>query len=211
MTHQDQGMLSVTKQKVLMAGVVSLIAACSLEPKRIDLPTTTRIIVQPATPSETDQLLAYAGKIRKLDAREFGLEREQVRAAFQRDKTDVSRVRYALLLASAGSATSAIDDVELTTVIEPLAGTPPNSINGDTGSEELRTLAQVLHGMTLERRKLREQLRESQARLNLAKRDEVREGESRALRAKVDELEKKLSALKSIDRSVNRRLEAPTK
>ena len=63
----------------------------------------------------------------------------------------------------------------------------------------------------LERRKLREQLRESQAKFNLAKRDEVREGEARALRAKVDELEKKLDALKSIDRSVNRRTEAPTK
>jgi hypothetical protein len=194
-------------QRILLLVLPVLLAACALEPKRAESPTTTRIIVQPATPSETDQLLAYAARIRKLSVAELGNEREQARSAFQRDKTDVSRVKYALLLAAAPASSSTDDD--LASALDPIL--TATASNTATDSTELRTLAQVLHGMVSERRRLREQLRESQARLNLSKRDEVREGEARALRAKVDELEKRLDALKSIDRSVSRRTEAPTK
>lgn len=198
---------AMNMQKILLPVLPVLLAACALEPRRVEPPPATRIVVQPAAPSETDQLLAYAAKIRKLASSDLGIEREQTRTAFQRDKTDASRVKYALVLAAASA--NAADDTDLTAALDPVISTTASNTAAD--SAELRALAQVLHGMASERRKLREQLRESQARLNLSKRDEVREGEARALRAKVDELERKLDALKSIDRSVNRRTEAPTK
>ena len=97
--------------------------------------------------------------------------------------------------------------MELIAALEPVVATPA----GETAGAELRLLAQVLHVTAIERRKLREQLRESQVRLVAARRDEPREAETRALRAKVEDLEKKLNALKSIDRSVNRRVETPRK
>ena len=197
------------RKKILLAALPALLAACALEPKRTEVPTTTRILVQPAQPSESDRLLAYAGKLRKLESREAAGEREQSKTGYLRDKTEFSRLKYALALSLVSSPA---EESELIALLEPLVGTPTSgaSANG-AESSELRTLAQVLHTMAVERRKLREQLRESQAKVSAARREETREGEARALRAKVDELEKKLDALKSIDRSVNRRTEASSK
>ena len=135
---------AITMQKILLSLLPVLLAACALEPKRAEPPTTTRIIVQPATPSETDRLLAYAAKIRKLAAGELGIEREQARAAFQRDRTDASRVKYALVLASAPVG-SAVDDNELAAVLDPFSTSTATNAAGE--SADLRTLAQVLHGM----------------------------------------------------------------
>ena len=82
---------------------------------------------------------------------------------------------------------------------------------GTTTDAEIRVLATLLHGFATDRRKFREQLRDTQARLSLARKDDIRDAEARALRAKVEELETKLNALKSIDRSVNRRADSPPK
>lgn len=181
-----------------------LLAACALEPKRIETPPETRFVVQPAPPSEADQLLGFATKMRKLDAREFGAERDNARALFQREKTDFNRLRYALALAQspAASTTAAQDDVELMTVVEPL-------VSGTAADSDVRTLAMLLYGVVSERRKMRDQLRDTQSRLALAKKDDARDAEARALRQRVEELEAKLNALKSIDRSVNRRADLP--
>ncbi|MEP7156521.1 MAG: hypothetical protein ABI905_12155 [Betaproteobacteria bacterium] len=182
-----------------------LLAACAVEPKRIETPPETRFVVQPALPSEADQLLAYATKMRKLEAREFAAERESARNQFMREKTDFNRIRYALLLAqfSGHAATSAQDDAELISVIEPVAA------GAAVPDSDVRTLAAILYGVVNDRRKVREQLREVQGRLAVAKKEDTRDAEARALRQRVEELETKLNALKSIDRSVNRRTESP--
>jgi polyhydroxyalkanoate synthesis regulator phasin len=75
----------------------------------------------------------------------------------------------------------------------------------------MRALAMLLHNLVSERRKVREQLRDTLARLVLARKEDTRDAEMRALRARVEELENTLSALKSIDRSVNRRAEPERK
>lgn len=197
----------MARPTLLLVLLAALLSGCAIEPRRAEPPTTTRVIVQPAPPSEVDQLLAYSARLRKLEPRELALEREQARSAVLRDKSDFSRVKLALLLAAATATHTASEDVELIAALEPVVATPA----GETAGAELRLLAQVLHVIAIERRKLREQLRESQVRLVAARRDEPREAETRALRAKVEDLEKKLNALKSIDRSVNRRVETPRK
>jgi hypothetical protein len=191
--------------------LVALLAGCALDPGRIEAPREARNLVQPSPPSAADQLLGQVAKVRKLEAREFAAEREIARNQFQQDRSDFNRVKYALMLALtpvttfSPSATSAQDDVELISLIDPLlAVTVPGSPPVDT---EVGALAMLLHGAASDRRKLREQLRETQLRLALAKKDDSREAEARALRARVEELETKLNALKSIDRSVNRRAE----
>ena len=77
----------------------------------------------------------------------------------------------------------------------------------DAQKTEVRALAMLLAGMAQERKKLRDLLRETQTRINTLRRDDTKEMEVRALRSRVAELERNLAALKSIDRSVNRRSE----
>lgn len=188
----------------------SLLTACAFESKRIDAPGS-RMIDQHRPPSEADQLLGHIARTRKLEAREFAVEREMVRTQFQNDKSDFNRVKYALMLAMAPGATSTVsnlsvqDDVELIAVVEPLIA---SSGSGNTpGASSVRALAALLHGVVSDRRKVREQLRDTQSRLVLAKKEDTRDAEARALRARVEELETQLNALKLIERSVIRRAE----
>ena len=200
----------ITRTSIALV-LTGLLAACALEPKRIEAPPETRIIVQPAQPSAADQLLGHVAKMRKLEARELAVERENARNQFQRNKSEYNRVKYALMMALApvASASAAQDDIELIGVIEPLiAGAGAVSAAPDS---EVRALATLLYGVVNDRRKVRDQLRDTQSRLALAKKDDTRDAETRALRARVEELEGKLNALKSIDRSVNRRAESTGK
>ena len=208
------------KIKILLLVPVALLAACALEPKRVELPPAL-VIVQPAPPSETDQLLTYMMQTRKLDVREFATEREQLRILFQTDRSEFSRVKLAMLIASTPSTSSPAaanlvansnDDAELISLLEPLVNNTGAS-NADASvtpqTSEIRALAMLIYGIAQDRKKLRDQWRESQARVTALRRDDTKDAEARTLRARVEELEAKLAALKSIDRSVNRRSEAP--
>jgi chromosome segregation ATPase len=166
-------------------------------------------MVKPARPSEVEQLLGHVAKVRALETREFITERESARSQVLQDKSDFNRIKYALVLALAPTASTSPalagqDDVELLSLIEPLISAGSGSTSTDS---EVRALATLLHCVVSERRKVREQLRDTQSRLTIARKDDTREEEARALRARVEELETKLNALKSIDRSVNRRAE----
>ena len=208
------------KIKILLLVPVALLAACALEPKRAE-PPPALVIVQPAPPSETDQLLTYMMQTRKLDVREFATEREQLRILFQTDRSEFSRVKLAMLIASTPSTSSPAaanlvansnDDAELISLLEPLVNNTGAS-NADASvtpqTSEIRALAMLIYGIAQDRKKLRDQWRESQARVTALRRDDTKDAEARTLRARVEELEAKLAALKSIDRSVNRRSEAP--
>lgn len=201
-------------KSILLLLLACLLSACALEPKRAE-PPVTRLIVQAAEPSAADKLLAYITQTRKLDAREFAIEREQMRAAFQTEKSEFNRVKLALLLASTSASTSgnfsagASDDAELIALLEPLgrdvnAPTTESAAASDAQAG-VRALAMLMVGLAQDRKKLREQSRDAQARLTTLRRDDSKELEARALRARVSELERKLAAIKSIDSSVNRR------
>ena len=196
---------------IFLLAPICLFGACTIEPRRVE-PPATRMIEQVASPSDVDQLLAYMMQSRKLDAREHATEREQMRNTFQTEKSEFNRVKLAMLLTSstATSATYANDDAELMALLEPLvrganASTTDVAVNAQ--KTEVRALAMLLAGMAQERKKLRDLLRETQTRINTLRRDDTKEMEVRALRSRVAELERNLAALKSIDRSVNRRSE----
>lgn len=212
-------------KSLLLLVPISWLGACAIEP-RLAQPPATRVILQPAAPSEADQLLLYVLQTRKLDAREFVAERDQVRNAFQSEKTEYNRVKLAVLLASAPTSlvsptpatisASTSDDTELIALLEPLARDTATSIAEASSKErkddsrmEIRALATLLYGMAQDRKKLRDQWREVQTRLNALRKDDTKDAEARVLRARIEELERNLAALKSIDRSVNRRAETP--
>ena len=202
--------------RILPLVPVCLFTACALQPKYNEQ-LAVPVIAQPAPQSETDQLLAYLMQTRKLDAREFVIEREQTRNAFQTEKSEFNRVKLALLLASIPAllmpySANASDDTELIALLDPLvnnAGAATADASTLAQKTELRALAILMHGIAHDRKKLRDQWREAQARVNALRRDDTKDVETRALRARVEELERKLAALKSIDRSVNRRSEVP--
>ncbi len=194
----------MTMQPTLANGVLAstlcLIGACTLPARTVALAPETRLVIQPAPPSEAEQLLAFAYKFRKLEPREAAADRDALRAIAARERGDFARVKLAIALALAAPLTAA-EDAELLATLEPIVG-------GASGADtEMRGLAIILHAAAADRRKLRDQVRELQAKASQARRDDTREAETRALRAKVEELEAKLLALKSIDRSVNRRTE----
>ena len=196
---------------IFLLASICLFGACALEPKRVE-PLVARTIEQVAASSEVDQLLAYMMQSRKLDARELAAEREQMRNTFHSEKSEFNRVKLAMLLTSstATSAASANDDAELAALLEPLvrgANASTTDAAMDAQKTEVRALAMLLAGMAQERKKLRDLLRETQTRLSTLRRDDTKEMEVRALRSRVAELERNLAALKSIDRSVNRRSE----
>jgi hypothetical protein len=196
---------------VFLIALLCLLSACALDQKRVE-PPVTRLIVQSAPPSDADQLLAYLLQARKFDTREFATERELSRSLFQADKSDFNRVKLAVLLASMPLAANpnAIDDAELIALLEPVASRANAVTEGNPAiakDTEVRALAMLMYTMAQDRKKLRDQWRDAQARLNALRRDDTKEMEARALRTRVEELERKLAALKSIDRSVNRRSE----
>ena len=211
---------------ILLIVTGSLLAACAIAPIQVEPIPATRAIVQAVPPSEAEQLLGLVARIRQRDARDLAAERERARSQFQREKSDLNRIRFALLLAitpgavttsPASSAATALaqDESELIHLLDPLLGGPDAA--STPGGWEIRALATLLHSMVSERRKIREQLRDAQLRLAVARKDdsretevrEAREAEARALRARIEELESKIDALKSIDRSVNQRAGSP--
>jgi hypothetical protein len=202
---------------VFLVAVLFLLGACALDPRRGEIPSNPAI-VQPAPPSVADQLLTYMSQLRKLDTKDFAAEREQMRGAFLADRSELNRIKWALLLsmmpttvAAQGTLTtgSANDDSELLALLEPFVNGPDAAAAGaSTGTQEIRAMAVLLYGLAIDRKKLRDQWRDAQARLVALRKDESKELEARALRARVEELERKLDALKSIDRSVNRRSQA---
>jgi predicted nucleic acid-binding Zn-ribbon protein len=157
-------------------------------------------------------LLAYIAQTRQLDARGLARERDQLRSVFEAQKTEFTRVKLALLLASNTAVTSlAQDDTELILLLEPMVhrdNAPNADFQSQSAQADTRALAALMYGLAQDRKKLRDQLREAQARINALRRNDAKEIEARALRARVEELERNLAALKSIDLSVNRRTDA---
>lgn len=197
-------------RSILLLVPACWLSACAIEPKRVE-PPVTRAVMQAALPSEVDRLLGYAMHARKLEGRAFATERDQLRNSFQKEQSEFSRAKLAVLLVSTpASAASASDDTEIVTLLEPLVRNT-NALRAGAqvaaGPTEIRALAMLLYGLAQDRKKLRDQSRDAQARVYALRRDDSREMETRALRARVDELERKLAALKMIDSSVNRRAE----
>jgi hypothetical protein len=196
------------------------LSGCALEPVKIDRspPPDPAIIMPPSAPSAADTLQTLLLQAKKMSPAELAIEREKVRADLSVDKSELNRIKLALLLSlptpgNASATTIAADDAELSALVDPVAAAASMStVAGATGTDartseaELKVLALLIQGNLQDRKRLREQARDALSRTQVAKTDATkREEEARILRTKVEELEKQLAALKLIERSVNSR------
>jgi hypothetical protein len=211
----------------LSFAVVSLgwLSGCALEPVKIDRtrPPDPAIIMQPIAFSVSDALQNFLLQAKKMAPAELAIEKEKVRAEFNGDKSEYSRIKLALLLTmpipgNVSAATLAAEDAELAALVDPLASAAvtTNSIVGSSAEArsseaELKVLALLIQSNVQERKRLREQTRDAMSRTQVARTEATKnEQEARILRTKVEELEKQLAALKSIERSVNSRTKERT-
>ena len=139
---------------------------------------------QAARPSsDAVSLLHYSAYARKLGSKQLAEETERLRLAYAAEKTDFRLLQYAIALSVPG--TTAADHRRALQLIDPL--TQP----GQAHDTELRALASLMHANLTEQRRL-EDGSASQAQ-------RAREEQRRA-----DDLEKKLEALKDIEKSLLR-------
>jgi hypothetical protein len=215
---------------VLQLGATSvavLLAACAIEPNRIERPAPppeSKVFIEPPPPSVSDRLLQYMVQIRKLGPTDLLAERERARTDFALDRSEFNRLKLALTLAlptlpnsttnpaggqvlTVPTPTSAAEDNEVIALTEPITAAS-NAANGLATEPEMRALAMLIQGLAQDRKRVREQTREIQTKAIAKGREEgsvASQQEARILRLRVEELEKQLTALKSIERSVNTR------
>lgn len=188
---------------LLLLTITASLAGCTLVPAHVDAPAHE---AKTATyqPSDAEQLLTYILQARMLSPAEFAMEKDRARAEFAVDKSSYKRVRLAILMALSPPAltpAAVTEEAEFQALLEPLAF-------GTSASPEpaLRAIATLLQSVTQDRKRLREQLRDAVARGQATRREEASAlAEARILRIQVEDLEKKLNALKSIERSVTSR------
>ena len=128
----------------------------------------------PRPASDAISLIHYAVYARNLNGKQLSEETERVRLAWTAEKTDFRVLQYAMALTVPG--TSAADHRRAQQLIEPL--TRP----GDGRDGELRALASLMHAHLAEQRRL--------------------EDGGTANYRRAEELEKKLEALKDIEKSL---------
>jgi hypothetical protein len=155
---------------------------------------------------EVVELLGYFQRVSALPQDELRKEYNAVGATFQRDKSELQRLRLVLLLLVPGA--SFRDDARLASLLEMAL---PRS--GDASSPQ-RQLAWVLQKLNNERMR---QVREEQKRVELLPREDAKrveelntqnkklEGQLADEKRRSDELQKKLDALLTIERDLRSR------
>lgn len=123
-----------------------------------------------------------------------------MREAWGRDKSELTRLKLALLLASSANS----DDGELMALLEPLVQDPASA------KPEIRALATLMHGAAYERKRTKDSLAAINTRLREAQKNQE-SGLARLeqQRRQIEDLEKKLNALKTIEKSLIQRADKP--
>jgi hypothetical protein len=124
--------------------------------------------------SDLEALFAYYDRMRRLSATEQVKEQEAARQAFNKDKSDLNRLKLAMLQALPNSAVR--NDASAQALIDPLLK------EGDSHDAGLRAFAQLLSLYLAEHKKAEDRIREDQQ--------------------EIEDLQKKLDALKSIEKSL---------
>jgi len=186
------------KQLVAVSILSALAAGCAVQPTNVPTQTpqpapVTAILVPPA-PNPTESIMAYVLKVRNMGNSVLTDEIQRERDALNRERTDIHRLKLAVLLIQTGNA----DETEVLTLVDP--------VTQEQVDPNLRALAVLLHTTLVERRKTRESLAITQGRLREAqKTQETTQTRNDQLKKQVEDLERKLTALKSIEQSLIQR------
>jgi hypothetical protein len=191
MTHKIQ--LPWQRQIVLLLLPMLLLSACTLLPS----PTRSRVAPPPTEEQEVRALLGEVPRFVLLTAEEAKLEQQSATLTLARGATEMARLRLALLLSLGVGGRS---ESRLQALLDDPESRSPGH---DSPRQQLWTL---LQRMSSERLRTQHEvqmhadvrLRDSDARL--------REAQARA-----DDLQQKLDALKSVERTLNKRSRRPGK
>lgn len=134
----------------------------------------------PRPSSDTVSLIHYAAYARNLGSKQLADETERVRLAWTAEKTDFHLIQYVMALSAPGA--TAADRRRALQLVEPLMRTE------DDRNGELQALASLLHAHLSEHRRL--------------------EDNSHSHYRRAEELERKLDALKDIEKSLMPRRKA---
>jgi hypothetical protein len=182
------------------------LSGCALQPTNTPVATAPAVINTTPSASPTEVTIRELRRLQLMTPAQLAMARDAAREQFERDPAEFRRIQYALTVLA--SPISMADDERLAGLIEPLLMNAANDVNPTKANSAENVAALALAAVTLQnlqsRRKMREETNLRQRTQVAAKRDD-REPEVRALKARVEELEKQLVALKSIERSVNRR------
>lgn len=112
------------------------VAELEVTPPRPPLPRPAVVV------SDSEMLLVYLDQVRKMSAGELAKESDQVRRQYAKTRTDVTRMRYAILVSASNSQPG--DDVRTAELLDPVLK------GADTG---LRALAYLLSVQFQEQRR----------------------------------------------------------
>jgi phage shock protein A len=183
--------------------VAAGLAGCAMRPApdRVPTPPPVPMEVVEETPepvpaprrqaSETEVLVSYFERVRKLPAVELAKEYETARLAFAKSRAETDRVRLAVIHAVPGTPLS--DDIKALELLEPLVKLPGHEVYG---------FAYLLAAFVQEQRKL--------AVAGAAAQQNVQglQQSVQSLQQNVQALQQKLDALKSLDRNLLEREQA---
>jgi hypothetical protein len=188
-----------------------VLAGCIADPKRVDRSINPEPrVVTVSTTSTVDQMMELILQARKLSAQDFVTERDRARTEYAQDKSDLNRVRLAVLLAlpnatspANGANGGANFDDEIIALVDPIAFNGANSVTAPEPG--VRALAVLIQSLVQVRKRQAELARETQVKMQSSRRDELSaaQQEARNLRLKNEELEKQIAEYKKIDRSVS--------
>ena len=137
---------------LVLAGSLALLAAgCGTAP--VDAPAVSEPAVEPAIEpevkapvrpamSDSDTLLTYFDYVRKLPAADYAKEVDLVRKLYARARTDVVRMRLAILLSAPAAGPG--EEARAMELLDPL---------GKSGDAGLRALATLLSAQIQEQRR----------------------------------------------------------
>lgn len=173
-------------------------SGCATPPSGAPLPAPqpapVSSVAVPPQRNSSESIMAYVLKVKDLGHAGIAEEMQRERDAVNRERSDLHRLKLAVLLIQAGNA----DDAELLALVDPATQ--------EQVDPNLRALAVLLHTTLTERRKARDSLQAAQGRLREAQKvQENTQLRNDQLKKQLEDLEKKLSALKSIEQSLIQR------
>jgi hypothetical protein len=186
------------KQLVPVLVLSALAVGCATQPASMPAlapqPAPVSSVLIPPPPNPTESIMAYVLKVRNMGNSVLTDEIQRERDALSRERNDLHRIKLAVLLIQTGNA----DETEVLALVDP--------VTQEQVDPNLRALAVLLHTTLGERRRTRESLLSTQVRLREAqKTQESTQTRNDQLKKQVEDLERKLTALKSIEQSLIQR------
>ena len=152
----------------------------------------------PAGASSAEELVAYLSRLKSLNESALNAEVTRQRQAAQKEPSDLARVKAAMALTISAQG----DEADVLALVEPLTK--------NRSDPDVRAMASFLHGIALERRRLKESAAAAGARMRDAQKARDNEKQrAEALQERAAQLQQKLDALTDLEKSLSDRTTTP--